>query len=561
MTRAEEIFDTAFNACELPEDAVGNELRVFGPPGTGKTTLLAAHVERAAARFGPKGVLVMSHTRAAAHELVRRKVALAEQNVATLHSVCFRALGKPRIAETKGLREKWNERYPNWSLSEHAQQTEELPQETRGDRELRELNQLRATLTPQDRWPSSLRPFWLTWSAWKKTEGALDFTDLIEEAWRKVPVAPGNPAVIICDEAQDFTSLQLALIRSWAKACHYLVLAGDEDQSLYAYAGASPLNLLTPPLPPHQIRVLRQSHRVPASVHRYAHAQWTNRLAVRQEKEFHPRSAPGCVRRIKAGAFDPERLVNRLERSVAEGKETMLLATANFALSNVLAELRRRGVPFANRYRPENLKWNPMGGKGHGAASRVRALLAARERFDHPHGLWTGSQVRLWCAWLATAGTLKRGTKELLQSLDFERFYGTEWLDEHVEAEARTSLLSVLERGPAATAEWWRRRVLPDYQRDAQYVANVVIRSGADRLAETPKLTVGTIHSVKGGSAEAVYLLPDLTNRWKADDNAGGTRRDSLLRLFYVASTRTSDELWLCDPFRRGSSMFLGAGI
>lgn len=57
------------------------------------------------------------------------------------------------------------------------------------------------------------------------------------------------------------------------------------------------------------------------------------------------------------------------------------------------------------------------------------------------------------------------------------------------------------------------------------------------------RLTVGTIHSVKGSEADVVYVLPDLSpaqwGQWTKGD------RDALVRLFYVAFTRAREELVL----------------
>src|SRR5579862_1388839 len=52
------------------------EYRIFGPPGTGKTTYLSKQVKNAAERFGSDSVLVTSFTRAAAAELVGRDLPL-----------------------------------------------------------------------------------------------------------------------------------------------------------------------------------------------------------------------------------------------------------------------------------------------------------------------------------------------------------------------------------------------------------------------------------------------------------------------------------------------------
>jgi superfamily I DNA/RNA helicase len=72
-----------------------------------------------------------------------------------------------------------------------------------------------------------------------------------------------------------------------------------------------------------------------------------------------------------------------------------------------------------------------------------------------------------------------------------------------------------------------------------------------DNLLKRPSIIIGTIHSVKGGEADVVYLFPDLSlagiNEWhntNGDDTYG---KDSIIRLFYVAMTRAKQELVICN--------------
>src|SRR5690348_248995 len=116
-------------------------------------------------------------------------------------------------------------------------------------------------------WPAAVRDFASMWTKYKSANGLLDFCDLIEVSLREVTAAPHHPSVLVVDEAQDLNRLQLTLIRRWSECARYLVLAGDDDQTIYAWAGASPDAILDPEIPDDHKVFLKDSIRVPRSVH------------------------------------------------------------------------------------------------------------------------------------------------------------------------------------------------------------------------------------------------------------------------------------------------------
>jgi superfamily I DNA/RNA helicase len=58
---------------------------------------------------------------------------------------------------------------------------------------------------------------------------------------------------------------------------------------------------------------------------------------------------------------------------------------------------------------------------------------------------------------------------------------------------------------------------------------------------------VGTIHSVKGGEADVVFLFPDMSQAGDAAYQRHGPARDAVIRLFYVGMTRAREALYLAD--------------
>lgn len=139
--------------------------------------------------------MVTSFTRAAAAELVSRDLPLPAGNVGTLHSHCYRALGCPLLAVAH--RDEWNHEHRGLRLSRADltvdEVNEELPYTGLGDELYAEQQLLRARRVPRALWPERARRFDEAWTAWKQSNGILDFTDLLEYALRDMWSAPNSP--------------------------------------------------------------------------------------------------------------------------------------------------------------------------------------------------------------------------------------------------------------------------------------------------------------------------------------------------------------------------------
>lgn len=118
-------------------------------------------------------------------------------------------------------------------------------------------------------------------------------------------------------------------------------------------------------------------------------------------------------------------------------------------------------------------------------------------------------------------------------------------LDEVFESRALDELTAAYDAGKLL--EWWRAHVTADLSDRAKYPGEIVSRFGPQALLETPRVVVGTIHSVKGGQADVVYLFPDLSQAGEAQYERGGQARDPVIRLFYVGATRAYERLYVCQ--------------
>jgi ATP-dependent DNA helicase UvrD/PcrA len=234
-------------------------------------------------------------------------------------------------------------------------------------------------------------------------------------------------------------------------------------------------------------------------------------------------------------------------RDLEQGKTVMFLASCSYMLKQLLKVLRKNAIPFHNPYRRSNGFWNPLrlGRKG-SAVSRILSLLDGHPELAERHEPWTCGDLALWGEWLPGYSVLKPDAKKLLSSLDPAQQVTPECLAGIFEPGALNSLGTAIERGCRDLLEWWRTRVSADFFGRIQFPAAVAARRGPQTLFETPRVVVGTIHSVKGAQADVVYLFPDLSRAGDEQYQVPGPRRDSVIRVFYVGATRARETLYIC---------------
>ena len=518
------------------------EDRIIGPPGTGKTTTLTRSLQWNAEQVGGDAIVAISHTRAAAAELAGRDTILPRSNIGTLHSFAFRALEYPSVIgdDAATLRE-FGEQYPRFQFS-ITRSVEDLEAgvwtENRGDAMMAEYSRLRNKMLPRSAWPDmETVEFAELWDDFKREREGVDFTDLIELALADVETAPYCPLVMAVDEAQDTSRLQWALVQKWAAHCEKLITAGDPDQAIFVWAGADPEWFLENA--PDRRLVLSQSYRLPRAVLAVA-LPWIQQIGRRDDVTYEARDADGAVRRPGLN-FKLGDDVAALAGELARDGTVMILASCAYMLHHVIDSLRNAGTPFGNRYRRERGDWNPLTRRGEG--SSLTALAAFLRPFaPGATHLWTADEARKWLA--VTKGVLRHGEKVKLK----------EWPDELPPARVVQRMAQTfarredVEAALAGDVDWFAARVLASRARVVSFAVDCVARHGPAVLTEEPRITIGTIHSVKGGEADSVILFPDLSSQGMTQWTAGERGRDDIIRQFYVGMTRAREALYVCDP-------------
>lgn len=542
------------------------EFRCYGPPGTGKTTWLSTQAKNAAAKYGNGAVVIASLTRAAAAEIGGRDTNIPDKNVGTLHSHAFHSLDRPKIMEASDGIKEWNEHVPTyrWKIgNQKSIDPENAPLEatltsTDGERLLSDMNVYRQRMTPRELWRSDVLRFSKAWEDFKIQTNRLDFTELIEQALNDVDVHHLKPLVFLLDEAQDMSRLEMKLARKWGARCEVFVIVGDPWQNLYQWRGSDPEAFSAGEVS--GTKILDQSYRVPATVQKYA-VDWIRTIVKEGDvfPEYKPRDEPGEVRVSPITWQFPEPLVKEFERDIDSGRSVMLLASCAYMLNPIVATLRERGTPFHNPYRAVHGGWNPLR-----YADRVLAFMRPDNAvWGEEARVWSLDDLEKWTDVLAAKDTMIRGAKSMIEGeiamIEQKPKFARDELTAPMPIQRALSYFkeahwdSIFEMD----LDWLKTNTRDSRKRVIDYPVAVAKRYGGGALLTDPKIIIGTIHSVKGGQADSVYVFPDLSRQGFEAWQRYGASRDAIYRQFYVAFTRAREKLTLCSPHGSDTVTFL----
>ena len=236
-------------------------LMVLAGAGTGKTRVLVhriAHLVDTGA--DPRGILAVTFTNKAAGEMRGRLRALLGSRadamwIGTFHATCARLLRKH--GEAVGLTRS----FMIFDDDDQMKLVEKLLKETGLDDQVsartilsrfdRAKNRgLDPVATKTGAFDDVVERIYPLYQAQLAKENAVDFNDLLlktldlwkhEEVRRVLEVRFRH---VLVDEFQDTNRVQYELVRRLADATRNLTVVGDDDQSIYAWRGAEPRNLL-----------------------------------------------------------------------------------------------------------------------------------------------------------------------------------------------------------------------------------------------------------------------------------------------------------------------------
>ncbi len=307
---------------------------VYGPPGTGKTSEILQRIgdQVKIGKVDPKHIGFFSFTRAAAQEALSRMGLRESNNVSTLHALAFRRThaSRAQIVDRRKLDQLGV--LTGLTFNNTADPLSE------GDELMAVMSCAAAKkMEPQvvaDMYfptvdHSKLEFLDQTYQNWKSQNGYVDFNDLLHQA-RTLDFSDLRIAYI--DEGQDLSPLQWDVVDNMYNQGVTIVVAGDDDQCLYEWAGADPHGMSDRQSQKH---VLEQSYRVPRSVFDLA-TTIVGGIGQRESKEYRPRGADGLV----------EWVPDLTQAGVDPTEDTLILIRNHFMRADVEEQLIRDRVPY-----------------------------------------------------------------------------------------------------------------------------------------------------------------------------------------------------------------------
>lgn len=525
---------------------------VIAGAGTGKTRAITHRIAYAAAigTMDPQKILALTFTARAAGEMRARLRTLGVPTVAarTIHSAALKQLlffwptvfgGRtPDLITSKGSFISEAVRRAGLT-SEIAVHNRELMRDIATEIEWAKVSQvapedfvieISQRMTKPRFNPEHLVQLYTAYESIKKQELAIDFEDvllltaaMLEEERDVRERVQDQYRYFTVDEYQDISPVQQRLINAWLGTRNDICVVGDPAQTIYSFAGATPvfLNTFTQRFPDAQVIRLSTGYRSTPEITFAANSILRVGSMGQELTAFNDHGSKPSVQGFKDEYSEIAGVLQEITALLTAGiqpQEIAILARTNSQLSAFERAMNKSGIPY-----------------------QVRNTERFFERTD----------VREFLKQVRQASVIP--------------VEGSSWIDE-LRTIAQPFLTGESIDGIAALLHLGRE--LEENPAFAPKTLRGYLREVEDRVQQNnpptmPVITLATLHAAKGLEWERVYLIGAsegiLPLASGGGPSAAGNLTDAVIaeerRLFYVGMTRAKADLHI--TYRGEASRFL----
>ena len=582
------------NLTGIDDHPPDESVKLFGPPGTGKTTQSGGRVGHLLRDYGYDvgDVAWCTYRNALARDTLDRFVqwgfldeeALEDLNkgstryINTIHAVANRCVGdlpepaepwhKADFCERMGLQfwgsEPWEDTPGQllfdvfgWMKNNCLNPAKEA-----------DVRKCPAADDLFQEWRGSVPSAWNQWCDYKAQRDIIDYYEMLA-----APIDAGvtpTEDILVIDEYHDATALMAKLCTHWMDQADIVIVAGDPNQVVNAFDGADPRFFNDVELPE---VLLDKTYRVPEEHWRAA----TRLLSKAHEIPGVKRNSTGAIVEYNSPTFEhsdengwvspaPARPASPAQLREETGPDVLFLTRTQLQADGVGAALEKAGFIYESQ--SDLHGWNTDNAQRRltlfNALQKLSELSLADfggggglSRYQsgdvNPETVHFASEEAATALEFAHASTLAQSRSDTEDLCEEWRRKGAalsaDRLDDYVESEFWSRYT-----GGAGSVDRLNKNGMDD--RDRRALAAALQRYDGPIDTEDIQTQVLTIHASKGQEASDVVVYDGVSRRIRREMRASERTEQNEWRTWYVALTRASERLHIMrDAFQWTSSI------